>query len=270
MKSITSRDIRAGFERLGIVGKRVVVHSSLRSFGHVDGGAETVVSEMINSFETILVPGFCWESNAPPPSHDRPEQNGCDYSFYDNWTKPAKPFILEYAGVEPKMGIISQTFAKLPQSQRSDHAWYSWIAYGQLADQLVNQHPWETTHLPLERLAELDGQIVLLGVGISSCTAIHIAEERAGRRPFVRWATDKNGQIKRVGAGGCGKGFDNLMPYCQQLFSETYIGSSRVLTTPLKSFIEHTTSLIQSLPEITRCSDTCIRCRDAILGGPIN
>lgn len=270
MDLVTSSDIRAGFERLGLIGKRVVVHSSLRSFGHVEGGADTVVAEMINSFETILVPGFCWESNAPPPPDDRPKQNGCDYSFYDNWTKPLKPFIVESAGVEPKMGVISKTFAKLPQARRSDHAWYSWLAYGDVADELVNHHPWETTHLPLERLADIDGQLVLMGVGLSSCTAIHIAEERVGRRPFIRWATNRNGEVKRVKIGGCGKGFDHLMPYCQELFSETYVGNCRILSAPLKSAIEHTRSLIKSLPELTRCSETCIRCRDAILGGSRN
>ncbi|MEG5099217.1 MULTISPECIES: AAC(3) family N-acetyltransferase [unclassified Microcoleus] len=270
MTSVTGADIRAGFERLGLIGKRVVVHSSLRSFGNVIGGVDTVVTEMINSFETILVPAFCWDSNAPPPPHDRPEQNGCDYSFYEGWTKPLKPFIVESAGIEPKMGIISRKFVSLPLSRRSAHAWHSWVAWGSMAEQLVENHSWETTNLPLERLANLDGQLLLMGVGLSSCTAIHIAEERAGRRPFIRWATDRNGEVKRVRAAGCAKGFDKLIPYCcRELFSETYVGDCRILSTPLEPFIEHMVKVISSHRELTPCSDTCLRCRDVLLGGPL-
>lgn len=269
MQVVTRADLRAGFERLNVIGKRVVVHSSLRSLGNMAGGAEAIVAECLNSFETILMPAFCFDSNAPPPSDDRPERNGCDYSFYDNWSKPPTPFIVESACVDPKMGVISQTFARLPETRRSDHPWHSWAASGAQANHLVDGHPWEVTNLPLERLSELGGQLVLLGVTLSSCTAIHVAEERAGRRPFIRWMTDHSGKTRRVRVAGCAKGFDNLMPYCQDLFSETYVGSCRILSTPLKPFIEHVTSVIRSFPQLTRCSETCIRCRDAILGGPI-
>jgi aminoglycoside 3-N-acetyltransferase len=269
MNAVTGADIRAGFERLDLIGKRVVVHSSLRSFGHVVGGADTVVAELVHSFETILMPAFCFESTAPPPAWDHPEQNGCDYSFYEGWTKPTTPFIVESASVDLKMGLVSRTLARLPQSHRSDHPWHSWVAYGLLAEHLVDNHPWETTNLPLERLIELDGYLVLMGVGLSSCTAVHIAEERAGHHPFIRWATDRDGMVRRVRTAGCSKGFDNLMPYCKELFSETYVGDCRILSTLLKSFIEHITTVISSYPELTRCSKTCLRCRDAILGGPI-
>lgn len=269
MKSVTRTDIHEGFKSLGIIGKRVVIHSSLSSFGYVIGGADTVIDEIIDSFRTVLMPAFCWESNAPPPENDRPVQNGCDYSFYEGWTKPLRPFIVESVGIEPSMGIISRKFMTLQNVCRSDHAWHSWLAYGDMDKQLVENHSWESANLPLERLMELDGQIVLLGVGLASCTAIHIAEERAGRRPFIRWAVDRNGQIRRVKADGCGKGFNSLMPYCKELFSETLIGNCRVFTAPLKPLVEHVTKIIILNPGITRCSTTCLRCRDIILGGPL-
>ena len=267
MQSVNLSDICAGFEKLDITGKKVVVHSSLRSFGYVEGGAETVAEAMINSFDTVLVPGFSWESNAPPPPYDRPKQNGCHYSFYDNWTKPLKPFIVECAGIEPKIGVISKKLASMPNSRRSDHAWYSWIAYGSSADYLVKEHPWEIAHLPLEKLSKLGGYLVLMGVSLTSCTAIHLAEEYANRKSFIRWAVDKNGTVRRVKAGGCSKGFDNLIPHCQSLFSETYVGNCRILSTPLAPFVNHIASVIRNFPELTRCSESCIRCHDAILGG---
>lgn len=266
---VSAKDIEKGFDELGIIGHRVLIHSSLSSFGHVEGGADTVVDVIINSFKTILMPAFCWDSNTTPPTNDRPIQNGCVYSFYDNWNRPPKPFLVESAGIEKSLGVISKRFIAMPGVFRSDHPWHSWAAYGDAAEQLVENHSWETTNMPIERLADLGADLLLLGVGLNSCTAIHVAEERIGRRPFIRWATDRNGKTKRVRVSGCGKGFNNLMPYCEDLFLKTYISKSRVLTTPLKPFIAHVASIIASKPELTRCSPTCIRCRDAILGGPI-
>jgi aminoglycoside 3-N-acetyltransferase len=270
VKQVTGAELQAGFERLGIVGKRVAIHSSFKSFGQVMGGPDAIVDACVDSFETILTPAFCFDSNAPPPPHDRPRQNGCNYSFYDNWPKPPQPFIVETARVDPKMGVISQRFASLGGAQRSDHAWHSWAANGAHAKALVNEHPWDTTNLPLERLSLMGGQVVLMGVNLSSCTAIHIAEERAGLRPFIRWATDRNGMTKRVRAAGCAKSFNNLMPHCEKLFSETYVGECKILAAPLNDLIEQAAMVIKSSPQVARCSEACLRCRDAILGGPID
>src|SRR2546426_2428093 len=52
-------------------------------------------------------------------------------------------------------------------------------------------------------------------------------------------------------------------PYCQTLFRETRIGSARILAAPLAELIERLTPVIREHPNITRCSDTCLRCQDA-------
>jgi aminoglycoside 3-N-acetyltransferase len=269
MKGITTTDILDGLERLGLVGERVVVHSSLSSFGNVEGGAETVATACTSAFELTLMPAFTFESNSPPPPDERPSQNGCDYAFYDGWERPLVPFRVERAGVDKKMGAVSRYFAALPQTRRSDHPWHSWAAQGTDADLIVRDHSWGTTNPPLERLADLGGYVLLMGVTFSSCTAIHVAEERAGRRPFIRWATDRNGEVRRVRASGCAKGFDALMPYFQDYLTETQVGTSRMIAAPLAPLIEHAARLINANPRLTSCSDTCIRCRDSALGGPV-
>jgi aminoglycoside N3'-acetyltransferase len=268
-RPVTEADIRAGFERLGLMGRRVVLHSSMRSFGHVEGGAGTVVAACVAAFETILVPAFCFDSNAPPPPGDRPLRNGTDYTFYDNWSRPPLRWVVESAGIDPRMGIVSRRFAALADRVRSDHPWHSWVGYGSRSSQFVSEHPWNTTNLPLERLADADGYLVLVGVTLTSCTAIHVAEERAGRRSFIRWMTDRTGVVRRVRASGCAKGFDNLMAHCRPLFSETSIGQCRVLATRLEPFIEQAAALISSQPLLTMCSPGCVRCRDSVAGGPL-
>ena len=269
MKAVIPSDVYKGFEKLGIVNERVVIHSSLSSFGELRGGAEALLDVIISSFKTVLMPAFCWDSVTVPPEGDRPRQNGCDYSFYDSWDRKPAPFVVENAGMERSIGIVSQRFLGISTALRSDHAWHSWAAYGDEAEQLTKYHPWDSTNLPLEGLSCLGGYIVLLGVKLNSCTAIHIAEERAGRRPFIRWAINRSGNVKRVRASGCAKGFNNILPFCKELFKIIYIGKCCVMVTPIEPFIKFVTSVILSQPEVTKCSVSCVRCRDAILGGPI-
>lgn len=214
------------------------------------------------------MPAFCWDSNAPPPSDDRPETNGCDYGFYDNWDTPPKPFIIQKAGINPKMGAIACAFLSMPGVDRSDHAWHSWACWGKDAQWLSADHDWNTANLPLERLSRKEGRVVLIGVGLSACTAIHIAEEYAGRRPFIRWATDKTGVVRRVRAAGCANGFDRLYPKSRHLFRQVQVGRCRILTARLDVLIDHMARLIKASPESGQCSPDCIRCRDAVLGGP--
>lgn len=265
----TVQEFTKAFADLGIVGERVVVHSSLSSFGQVVEGAQTVIDALVTSFPTVMMPAFCWDSNAAPPQGDRVERNGCHYSFYDSWQKPLKPFLVETAGIEKSMGVIAKTFLEFPAVERSDHPWHSWAVVGDGADELVRDHLWTTTNIPLERLAATGGWVLLMGVGLNSCTAIHVAEERAGRCPFIRWMCDRDGIVRPVSVSGCAKGFNNLMPFCKDLFRETSVGEARILAAPLGDLIGRAAIIMAEQPEITQCVPDCIRCRDAILGGPL-
>lgn len=256
------------FRRLGASGAPVVVHSSLSSFGHVAGGGKTVVESLMTVFPTIMMPAFSWEANAPPPLNERPETNGCDYSFYDNWERQEVRFLVEEAGIETSMGIIAREFLKFPGVVRSDHPWHSWAAWGRDSAWLVQHHPWSSTNLPLEKLEEISGYVLLLGVDLRSCTAVHVAEERAGRRPFYRWMRDRDGVVKRVRASGCAKGFQNLFPDCADLFEQDYLGNCRLLCAYLPALLERLVDVILDNPQRTMCSVNCIRCRDSIRGGP--
>ena len=270
MEALKAERIASGLSQLGLYGRRVVVHSSLRSFGSVEGGAEAVISALQSVCRTVLMPGFqCAANKVLPPPEQRPLQNGCDYAIHFDLSQPPEAFDVEKAPIHPKMGRISHTFAQSAGVCRSEHPWHSWLAWGENAADYVLEHPWDSTNLPLERLAEAGGWVALLGVTLVSCTAIHIAEERAGRRPFIRWALDQEGGVRVVRVCGCGNGFDRVYPYCQSFCQETWIGSARILAAPLAELIESLTPVIREHRNITRCSDTCLRCRDAALGGPI-
>ncbi len=61
---VGSHAIAAGLRALGLHGSSVVVvHSSLRSFGHVVGGAAAVCQALVDTCGTVLVPAGTWERN---------------------------------------------------------------------------------------------------------------------------------------------------------------------------------------------------------------
>jgi aminoglycoside 3-N-acetyltransferase len=167
------------------------------------------------------------------------------------------------------MGAFPRKIWELPEARRSEHPWHSWIAYGEGAKELVQNHSWDRAHEPLERLAERGGWVVMVGVTIFYCTALHLAEERSGRRAFIRWAKDKNGLVKRISVGGCANWFDPFFPQVEHLFKWTQIGNAAVLAAPLRQLVEVSADLIHKNPQLAVCSSDCLKCKDALAGGPL-
>src|SRR6266566_4111228 len=112
MEALGAERIASGLSQLGLLGKRVVAHSSLRSFGPVEGGAETVISALQSVCRTVLMPGFQCVANVLPPLERRPERNGCDYAVHFNLSQPPEQFDVERFPIHPKMGRLSHTFAR--------------------------------------------------------------------------------------------------------------------------------------------------------------
>ena len=77
---VTSQDLQQAVRSLGLPGRVVCLHSSLRSFGHVVGGAETVIRAFLDEECTILVPTFSSGFAVAPPLHLQFERNGWNYS----------------------------------------------------------------------------------------------------------------------------------------------------------------------------------------------
>jgi aminoglycoside N3'-acetyltransferase len=268
-QTVTSELIASRLCDLGLSGKPVVVHSSLRSFGRVHGGPEAVIKALQYVCPTVLMPGFQCAAKILPPPEMRYRQNGCDYAVHFDFVNPPRPFDVNTAPIHPQMGIIAHTLAKADGVSRSDHPWHSWLGTGKDASDWLADHPWDSPNRPLETLADAGGFVVLLGVGLASCTAVHVAEERLGRRPFVRWAKDRMGAIREVKTNGCAKGFDALMPYCRDVFRVERIGSCVAQTANVRELLDCLAPVIRAQPEITRCSVDCLRCHDAVLGGPL-
>jgi aminoglycoside 3-N-acetyltransferase len=82
------------------------------------------------------------------------------------------------------MGVVANTFWQLPNVQRSDSP-HAFAAKGPQASRITAPHPIDVPHgldSPVGRVYELDGQLLLLGVGHDANTTIHLAESLAGVR----------------------------------------------------------------------------------------
>ncbi len=162
--SVTKKDIKAGLMGLGLKkGDTVGVHSSLSSFGHVEGGAETVIDALL---ETIGEEGnIVMSTHSANLSEDKrtPEMIALGIS----WLFKILPYDPDKTPVTT--GIIPETFRKRKGVVRGLHPSLSVAASGPEAE--VLSEGWH-------RLLELDGYILLIGVGLDRCTAMHLAEKR--------------------------------------------------------------------------------------------
>lgn len=82
------------------------------------------------------------------------------------------------------MGIVAETFWRMPGVLRSDSP-HAFAAIGPKAAQITAAHPFGVPHgldSPVGRVYELDGQVLLLGVGHDADTTVHLAENMAGMR----------------------------------------------------------------------------------------
>jgi len=272
---IDGQAIQVGLSELRLTDQNVAVHSSLNSFGHVVGGARTVVRALLDVCGTVLMPTFCGIGRADPPPDDRPVQNGWDYQTYHHATTEIVPFnpatFDRTSEVDvAEMGQISAAFLQEKDTVRSQHPSVSWAGNGPLARYYTANHSPDEPNLPLKRLAETQGYIVLLGVGLSVCTAVHLAEELAGRKPFIRWVLHADGRTRRVREYGCSDGFAKLTKYVGAIASRSIIGQCRAVLYPAKPFVEAIAQVIRSRPEITLCDRAECRCQDSVRGGPFD
>ena len=163
-RHVNKEEIKAGLRNLGLKkGDSVGVHSSLRSFGRIDGGADAVIDALL---ETVGEDGnVVMSTHSANLSKDlrTPEEIAMGVS----WLCRILPYDPEKTPV--RTGIIPETFRKRKGVVRGSDPSNSVAALGPKAKSLS-----EGWH----KLLELDGYILLIGVGLDRCTAMHLAEKR--------------------------------------------------------------------------------------------
>ncbi|MEE1942896.1 AAC(3) family N-acetyltransferase [Streptomyces sp. TRM 70361] len=271
--TITTRRLAEAVDALLPADGPVMVHSSLRSFGQpVEGGADTVLDVLLAGGRTVLVPSFSgshcavWVSEGDGP---RPRRNGMVYA--DPSGGPAGvPYTTDCGLIDADMGALPAALIARRDAHRGDHPINSFAAAGPLAAELIAAQRPDDVYGPLRALAERGGDVLLLGVGLNRMTALHLAEQLAGRRLFVRWARAADGAVVAVEAGGCSEGFPGLAPHLAPHARTASVGASRWTVHPLREALATAAAAIAADPELTRCAEPgCLRCEHAIAGGPL-
>jgi aminoglycoside 3-N-acetyltransferase len=264
--------LRSALRTLGLSGRPLCVHSSLRSFGWVDGGAAAVVDALLDEGCTVLVPTFSENfGTVPPPKGRHILRNATNDAFFAEQRKASSwRYSTASIEVDADMGTIPAEVLRRPGRVRGDHPRDSFAAVGPLASELIaGQRPLDV-YAPFRSLVDHDGAVVLMGVGLTRLTLLHHAEHLAGRRLFRRWGRDSGGRTVECEEGGCSSGFDNLAPVLAPLERQAQVLSSRWRVFPAEATVDAAIRAIQANPSITQCADPdCIRCADAIAGGPL-
>ena len=119
MTDVTKTDIKTALSSLGIVsGDTVLAHSSMKSFGHVCGGPDTVIDvflETVGASGTVVMPTLSqknWET------------------VYEDW----------HMDRPSDVGLLTEVFRKRPNALRSNQAPHSVAAIGPKAEELTKEH----------------------------------------------------------------------------------------------------------------------------------
>lgn len=155
--------ITTGLTGLGIIkGDIILLHSSLRSLGYIEGGAHTLINSIlriIGEEGTLAVPSLTGkreDSKENPPIFDV-AKTPC-------WT-----------------GIIPETFRKTNGVIRSYHPTHSVAALGKDKHIITGGHEKSNSpcdkESPYYKIAANKGYILLIGVDQESNTSIHSCEE---------------------------------------------------------------------------------------------
>ncbi len=150
-------DLQALSVRAGDV---LLVHSSLRSLGHVEGGATTVIAALLEAMGpsgTLLMPCLSYT------------------------TVHAQQPVFELENTPCCVGTIPETFRCWPGVLRSIHPTHSVCGLGPQAHALLAHHHEDTTpcgpRSPYRLLREAGGRVLMLGCSTRCNTSMHGVEE---------------------------------------------------------------------------------------------
>lgn len=156
----TPASLAADLRALGVrPGGVLLVHSSFRAVRPVEGGPRGLIEGLLQAIGpqgTLVMPSWA----------------GDDDAVFDPAASP----------VTPDLGVVAEAFRHVPGVLRADHP-ASFAALGPRAAEILRDPLPLPPHIPASpvgRVHDLDGQVLLLGVGHDANSTVHLAELTAG------------------------------------------------------------------------------------------
>jgi len=235
----------------------VIVHASLSAFGEVRGGADAVLSALLNTFEILIMPAFTYKTMVVPA--EGPPDNGLVYGSYPDANLMAEFYHPEMA-VDRLMGIVPENLRRRPGVHRSLHPILSFV--GVNASFILERQTINEPLTPIQLLMEEHGWVLLLGVDHTVSTGIHLGERLAGRKQFVRWALTPDGVLECPHFPGCSDGFNQIAPHLSSMIRQEQVGGSFIQAVPLPGLIAVAKDLVEMDPWALLCDRAyCERCQ---------
>ena len=248
--TITAEHIVVAIRDLGVrAGDLLLVHSSLSSFGRVEGGAPAVARallEVVSPGGTVFVPTFTYGQLPFDPS-----------------TTPSLT------------GAITESFRALPGAVRSLHPTHPLAAIGPDAEPILAGH--EHTNpfgpgSPLWKLWERGAWVLLIGCDHRASSMAHVAEELVGLpyldRTRVTKVLQPDGRYADVTVRrpGDSMGFGKLdAPLrARGAIRDGRVGDARLMLMRSRDVVATASEMLKRDPAALLCDDpACERCTQA-------
>lgn len=241
---LTKKDLLDGFGKIKIESDTIIVHTSYKSLGGVEGGADTVIDvmrELVGMNGTVMFPAFNFQS----------------------WTET---HYFDVRETPSKMGMITEMARLRPDAKRTPHPIYSFSALGARADEFSKTDDVEA-YGPNSAFAlfhKINGTIVSIGLDFNSTFSMHhYIEYNVGcdyrrikefsglyvgydRKPQIKTYTmfvRNNAQVKTY----INPGMDELL--AAGIIKEIQVGAAKVHFATANDFYDNMSVIVREHPE---------------------
>jgi aminoglycoside 3-N-acetyltransferase len=252
---LTKEQLVKDFRRIGLgKGDHVAVTLSFKSIGYLEGGPNAFIDallETVGSQGTVMMNTFT--ANFPI-------------------TAISSDFVFDKPVSMPDTGLVPTVFLSRSETVRSSHPTFSVAAAGKLAHYLTEGHDWNSNpYLPYERLGDVTGKYLCIGLGNRLVALRHEAQRRAGLAviPKIRGVLYKNDDGKiclfTFSHPTCAKNTAKIVPrlIAKGIVKKGKIGKAVSLIAPSKDLMQEMSFILRQDPRLNLCNDIlCWECRE--------
>jgi aminoglycoside 3-N-acetyltransferase len=245
------RNILLALRRIGLDGEaRVLAIGPAAEPEILRGGVAALAAALADSCRTVITPAFTYQTMVYPA--DGPADNGVDYpaasaaSIEADFSRASLP-------ASPLLGPLAESIRRADGAARSSHPILSFAGWNAM-DFLETQTLIEP-FAPIDELAKAGGDVLLLGSGPAANVALHLAEQRALRKQFVRWALTPKGVVECPVFPGCARGFGAIDSMLTGVAHWEQIGSFVIQRIPLRDLLHIAGSWIRQDPQALLCDN---------------
>lgn len=237
----------------------LVFASHFNAVGPVEGGAGTFLDVLLETAETVIMPAFTYQTMIIPEIG--PPDNAIVYGSGADLNPRAEIFHHKLP-VHPDCGILAETMRRKKGTLRSNHPILSFVGQGNKAKTILAAQTLQDPLRPIATLETLRGHVLLIGVDHRQNFALHLAEQRTGRKTFTRWALTPATILELPGIPGCMEGFNALWGRVLGLAEVSRIGMARAEIYPLRPLLAEAERALAADPNFMLCDKpSCLSCR---------